>query len=408
MHKKILIAALILGMVLTACGPAVQEQTTQEIPTEQPTQLAATESTQATTEPTQAATVPDTIKIGFVAPLTTANALMGWSMQQGAQLAAQEINDAGGINGVPLELIIEDNSNTADVAVNAINRVLSENPVALILGSTSAQTLAMEPIILENTLPTIIMGSSPSLTDQGNPWVFATRADDGFAATAAVKFAVEDLGAKKVGIFHAAEEFGTSVAPIIISALAEYGLEPAAVVSAPSTDKDYSAQLLELQAADVDVILVWVLPAPGILLARQMKQLGMDTPVVANPVFGLSQVLVLMTPEELAGIYSMTDCVPSQSTDEKILAFVQAYKDRTGTTPDLFGALSYDSVKLFADVITQVGTDLAAIQAGLFAVTGWPGVCHNYSFDAKGRGGYDISTVDISTGTLKVVGTVSK
>lgn len=401
MHKKFLLAALILGMVLTACGPAVQEQPAQETQTDQPTQSVAI-------EPTQVAVVPDTIKIGFIVPLTTANALIGWSMQQGAQLAAQEINDAGGINGIPLELLIEDNSNTNEVAVNALNRVLSENPVALILGSTSAQTLAMEPIIQENTLPTFVMGSSPSLTDQGNPWVFATRADDGFAAIAAVKFAVEDLEAKRVGIFHAAEEFGTSVAPIIVSALAEYGMVPVAVVSAPSTDKDYSAQLLELQAANVDVILVWVLPAAGILLARQMKQLGMDTPVVANPVFGLTQVLALMTPEELAGIYSMTDCVPSQSKDEKILAFSQAYKDRSSTIPDLFGGISYDSVKLFADVIAQVGTDPAAIQAALAATKGWPGVCHKYSFDDKGRGAFDITTVDVSSGKLVVVGTVSK
>lgn len=351
---------------------------------------------------------PEKIKIGFIVPLTTANALMGWSMQHGAQLAEQEINAAGGINGKPLQLVIEDNAATNEIAVNALNKVMAEKPVALILGSTSSQTMAMSPIIQKAKLTTIIEGSSPTLTGHGNQFLFSTRVTDEFAAIAAVRYAVKDLGKTKIAVFHAAEEFGTSTAPIIVSTLKELGLTPVAVVSAPSTDKDVSAQLLQIKNAGADVILSWVLPAPGILLAQQMKQLKVDVPLVGNPVFALSQVLSLMTPADLKGVYSMTDCVPEQDKDAKVQAFVTAYKARTGVNPDLFGAISYDSVKVLAQVIGKVGSDPDAVRKSLSETKDYPGTCNKYTFDDKGRGAWRIMAVDVASGAPKIVGSVSK
>lgn len=343
------------------------------------------------------------VKFAFIAPLTTANALIGASMKTGAEMAVDELNAAGGIKGRKVQLMMEDNADTNEVAVNALNKVLAEKPAALMLGSTSSQTMAMSPIIQKEKLSTLIQGSSPTLTNHGNPFIFAPRVTDEFAAIGAVRFAVQGLKKQKVAVFHAAEEFGTSVAPVILSELKKLGLEPVAVVAGPSGDKDYTPQLLKIKGSGADVLLVWVLPAPGLLLEQQMKQLQMTIPVVANPVFSLTSVLKLAKPEQLAGTFALTDALPDQSTDPKVQAWTKKYMDKYKDTPDLFAVLSYDSVMILAKIVEKVGADPEAVRKELASLKDYKGMGNTYTADEKGRLAKQMVIVDVSNATLKFV-----
>ncbi len=343
------------------------------------------------------------INFAFIAPLTTANALIGASMKTGAEMAVDELNAAGGIKGRKVQLLMEDNADKNEVAVNALNKVLAEKPAALMLGSTSSQTMAMSPVIQKEKLPTLILGSSPTLTDSGNPFFFAPRVTDEYAAIGAVRFATQVLKKQKVAVFHAAEEFGTSVAPIIIRELKNQGLTPVDVEAGPSGDKDYTPQLLKIKNSGADVLLAWVLPAPGLLLEQQMKQLQMTIPVVANPVFSLTSVLKLAQPGQLAGTYALTDALPDQSTDPKVQAWTKKYMDKYKDTPDLFAALSYDSVMMLAQIVGQVGTDPEAMRKGLASLKDYKGIGNTYTADEKGRLAKQMVIVDVSNGNLKFV-----
>ena len=343
------------------------------------------------------------IKFAFIAPLTTANALIGASMKTGAEMAVDELNAGGGIKGRKVQLLMEDNADTNEVAVNALNKVLAEKPAALMLGSTSSQTMAMSPIIQKEKLSTLILGSSPTLTDHGNPYFFAPRVTDEFAAIGAVRFTVQGLKKQKVAIFHAAEEFGTSVAPVIIRELKNLGLTPVDVEAGPSGDKDYTPQLLKIKNSGADVLLAWVLPAPGLLLEQQMKQLQMTIPVVANPVFSLSSVLKLAKPGQLAGTYALTDALPDQSTDPQVQAWTKKYMDKYKETPDLFAVLSYDSVMMLAQTVGKVGADPEAVRKELASLKDYKGMGNTYTADEKGRLAKQMVIVDVSNANLKFV-----
>ncbi len=343
------------------------------------------------------------IKFAFVAPLTTANALIGASMKTGAELAVADLNAAGGIKGRKVELLMEDNADTNEVAVNALNKALAEKPAALVFGSTSSQTMAMSPIVQKEKVPTLILGSSPSITNAGNPYFFAPRVTDEFAAIAAVRFTTQVLKKQKVAIFYAAEEFGTAVLPIIVKELKNQGLTAVDAEAGPSADKDYTPQLLKIKNSGADVLLAWVLPAPGLLLEQQMKQLQITIPVVANPVFSLSSVLKLAQPGQLAGTYALTDALPDQSTDPKVQAWTKKYMDKYKDPPDLFAALSYDSVMMLSQIITQVGTDSEAVRKGLASLKDYKGVGNSYTADEKGRLAKQMVIVDVSDAKLKFV-----
>ncbi len=347
------------------------------------------------------------INFAFVVPLTTANALIGASMKTGAEMAVDDLNAGGGIKGRKVQLLMEDNADTNEVAVNALNKALADKPAALVVGSTSSQTMAMSPIIQKEKLPTLILGSSPTLTNSGNPYFFAPRVTDEYAAIAAVRFTTQVLKKQKVAIFYAAEEFGTAVLPIITRELKNQGLTPVDAEAGPSGDKDYTPQLLKIKNSGAEVLLAWVLPAPGLLLEQQMKQLQITIPVVANPVFSLTSVLKLAQPGQLAGTYALTDALPDQSNDPTVQAWTKKYMDKYKNTPDLFAALSYDSVMMLAQIMGQVGTDSEAVRKGLAALKDYKGMGNTYTADEKGRLAKQMVIVDVSSGSLKFVQTVA-
>lgn len=355
--------------------------------------------------PAGAQTSKEPIRIGFIAPLSTANAFIGESMKRGAEFARDALNARGGIGGRKVELVVNDNANTNEAAVNALNKTLNERPVALILGSTSAQTLAMSPTIKATGVPTLILGSSPKLTDHGNDWIFATRVTDAVAAEAAVKYAVT-MGKRKIAVFHAAEEFGTSVAPVIQEALTRYRLEPVAVVSAPSSDKDFSGQLLQVKKSGADVLLMWLLPAPGLLALKQMQQLSMDLPVVANPIFALTAVVNIMDASLTKNVITLSDSVPDKSSDPKVKAWVADYQTQFKAPPDLFSAMAYDSVMLIAQTVAAGGDAASAVKKGLETTKGYQGIGNVYTADAKRRLAHDMVIVDLKDKQMKILETV--
>ena len=155
--------------------------------------------------PTHAA---DPIKIGMVIPLTGSIAESGKYGIQGAKLAIEEINKAGGVLGRPLELVIEDDQSANPSTILAFNKLAGDNDIVAFLGPTrSTQIQAMSPAVQKAGKPVMIGGTDPKLTLAGNPWLFRFRPNDSYTVRVMSDFGSNALGKKKWAVVYATDAF---------------------------------------------------------------------------------------------------------------------------------------------------------------------------------------------------------
>src|SRR5713226_3410407 len=158
-----------------------------------------------------AAQAADPIKVGMVAPLTGPGAESGRFQTQGAKLAADEVNKAGGVLGRPLELVIEDDQTTNPSTILAFTKLVGDKDIVAFLGPTrSTQIQSIAPSVQEAAKPVMIGGTDPALTHAGNPWLFRFRPNDTYTVRVMADFGTNTLGKKKWAIVHATDAFGTS------------------------------------------------------------------------------------------------------------------------------------------------------------------------------------------------------
>ena len=224
----------------------------------------------------------DPIKIGASISLTTAFAMGGLQQKSGIELAVEEANAAGGVPGKgdnrKVEVVYGDNAMSPTTAINALNRVLSDNPVAVLLSIRGTHVLPQLPLLLKAKVPGLTLTGVMKVTKQNNPYIFRFFPHDGMNKPPLIKYIVEKAGKKRIGVFFSAEDYGTSGRDETIATLKSLGLEPVAVESHQPTDKDFSAQLDKFKDAKADIIFLQTFQAPSALILKQARQLGLNIP----------------------------------------------------------------------------------------------------------------------------------
>lgn len=303
----------------------------------------------------------DVIKIGVLHSRTSPFAMLGVQQINAAIMAADEINAKGGIKGKKVELIIEDSSNSNTVAVSGLNRILRDKPAALMAPIWATQLFALFPIIEKEGIPSLSTSGTRKLTQVGNKWYFRYFPHDGYTKRAYTEFALDVLGAKKVGIIHVANEYGMSGRDLIIDTLSKRGLKPVAVESHNAPDKDMSAQLLNLKKAGADVVISQAHVADTALILKQQRQLGITMPHVASSAASMPGTLALLDGPDVDGIYVETSAVPGFDPNPKVKAWVAGFKSKFNLDPDVFAILYYDTINMLFKAIEEAGPDREAI-----------------------------------------------
>jgi len=176
---------------------------------------------------TQAA---DTIKLGLVAESSGANAEAGIYQINGAKMAVEEVNAAGGVLGRQFELKIEDNQSTNPGSVLALSKLTSPGDLTALIGSIrSTQIQAMGPTVMKTGIPMIMGGTDYTLTHTNNPWLFRARPNDGYSARVIADYGVNTLKLKKWAVMHATDAFGNGGKNNLVEALKELGITPVTI-----------------------------------------------------------------------------------------------------------------------------------------------------------------------------------
>ena len=372
--KKLVSLGLVAVMAasLTACGGKSDNGTTT---------AGTAETTAAADAGTAEQTAGGSFKLGGIGPITGATAIYGQAVMNGAELAINEINAAGGVLGKQLELYVADDGGLADTGINATNLIASQGVVAQVGPNLSGLALAVEGIVSEAGYPMLVGATSPKLvTEVDNEWLFRIRASDSIQAELAAVYATENLGCKKIGLFTNSNDYGTGARTVAEAYFKEHGIDY--VTEEHNTgDTDMTSQILKLMNEGVDCVIVWTDDAETALAARQFYDLGLDVPVIGSTSISTPQVNELCEPEWLDNWYSCTDFTTSNPS-EIVQNFVENFKAAYGEEPELYATTYYGSIYIVADAIGRAGsTDPAAIRDALAATEGLEGPLATYTAD---------------------------
>ncbi len=315
----------------------------------------------------------DSIKVGVNLELSGGVASYGESLASGIDLAVDEINKNGGVDGKKLELIKVDNKSDAAEATNGAIKLTSQDKVAAIIGAaTSGDTVAQAEIANGNkTVLLTPSGTAPNVTvnDKGklNEFVFRTSFIDPFQGTVAANFATKELKVKNAAIFEdSASDYAKGLAASFKETFEKAGGKVVAEEAYVGKDTDFRATLTRIKAKNPEFIFI-----PGFyeevgLIVKQARELGIDVPLVGADGWDSPKLIELAGAEALNNSFITTHYSP-EDPDQKIQKFVSAYKEKNGgNLPNAFNALGYDTVYLLADAIKRAGsTDSTKIKDAL-------------------------------------------
>ncbi|MEK4630403.1 MAG: ABC transporter substrate-binding protein [Solibacillus sp.] len=317
----------------------------------------------------------DVIKIGANLELSGGVASYGSSINDGAKLAVEEINAAGGIDGKKIKLVAVDNkSETAEATAAATRLAEQEKVVAMLAPATSGNSVATVQIAKQHKVPIVTAsGTAPNVTvnDDGsvNEYAFRTCFIDPFQGTVAANFATNELGVKNVAIFaDNASDYAKGLAASFKETVEANGGTVVAEEAYVAKDVDFKSQLTNIKGKNPDFIFI-----PGYyeevgLIVKQARELGINAPLMGADGWDSPTLVDLAGAEALNNTF-ITNHYSSEDPDAKIQGFVEAFKAEYNQAPNAFHALGYDSIYFIVDAIKRVDGEITgeAIQKQLAA-----------------------------------------
>jgi branched-chain amino acid transport system substrate-binding protein len=302
----------------------------------------------------------DVIKIGANLELSGGVASYGNSAADGVELAFEEINKKGGIDGKKLKLVKVDNKSDAAEATNGAIKLISQDQVVAIIGaSTSTNTLAQVQVAQDNKVPLITpTGTNPTITNKDgkvNEYVFRTCFIDPFQGTVAAKFALDELKVKNAAvIIDTSSDYSKGLASAFKKSFEENGGKIVGEEAYVAKDTDFRATLTRIKSANPEFIFL-----PGYyeevgLIVKQARELGINVPIMGGDGWDSPTLVEIAGPEALNNTF-ITNHYSANDPDEKIQSFVKAFKEKYNKTPDGFAALGYDTAYFIADAIKRAG-----------------------------------------------------
>lgn len=317
----------------------------------------------------------DEIKIGANLELSGAVATYGASINDGAKLAIEEINAAGGVDGKKIKYIPVDNkSETAEATSAAIRLAEQEKVVAMLAPATSGNSVATVQIANKHKVPMVTgSGTAPNVTvnDDGsiNEYAFRTCFIDPFQGTVAANFASNELGAKNVAIYaDNASDYAKGLAKSFKETIEANGGTVVIEEAYVAKDVDFKSTLTNIKGKNPDFIFI-----PGYyeevgLIVKQARDLGINVPLMGADGWDSPTLVELAGADALNNTF-ITNHYSSEDPDATIQKFVEAFKAEYNEAPNAFHALGYDSIYFIVDAIKRVDGDITgeSIQKALAA-----------------------------------------
>ncbi|MBY2937046.1 MULTISPECIES: ABC transporter substrate-binding protein [Rhizobium] len=303
-----------------------------------------------------------TIKLGLVAPMSGPNARYGAFSMHGAELAVKDINDAGGIDGMKIELLNADSQGTPVEGVSAARRLIDQDGVDFIIGDVSSSvTLAIQPVAEDAEVLLLNAASSnPKITYQagvgGFKWTYRNYPTDENRALIVAKYAAEQRGFTKFAVLSVDSDYGRSAITFTKKYLPDFKGEILSEDYYKEGEVDFRSVLAKIRDNGAQAIIMYGLADTTPIIARQMIELGIAGKVtlIGNGEFNTEKT-IKSAPSALEGAVEAAAWLPQFDSPES-KAFVEKFTATYNEAPNNHAYVHWDTVNLLAAAIKQAGS----------------------------------------------------
>ncbi|HSR14097.1 MAG TPA: ABC transporter substrate-binding protein, partial [Thermodesulfobacteriota bacterium] len=355
------------------------------------------------------------IKLGAFFDLTGTSSAIGTPTKLVAEMVVKKINDEGGINGRPLQLVIADDEGDPTKAAIIAKKFIESDKVAAIIGPTRTDTgMAAKPIIEQAKVPTFMcVGGDPVITVAPFKWTFKSPQRTSVAVKKTYEY-MKKKGIQKIAIITSADGFGRDGKNWLEKLAAEYGLKIIASESFQANDNDMTAQLIKIKAASSDATICWTIGKAGSVVAKNARQLAMQSPLyqchgLPDPIYiklaGEASEGNIMPSTKLMVAAQLPDSDPQK---KGILEFIRLYQDVYKYDKQFpintHSGYAWDAIYMMANAMKKAGTENEKLRDALESTKNYVGVSGIYNLSAEDHNGLGTDSmvmVQISGGQWK-------
>lgn len=316
----------------------------------------------------------DTVKIGFVGPIMATVSVatggkshteaLGLKMLQGAQLAVEQANTAGGYHArqIPFELVVKNDNGLWGATGSEIVNLAYRDKVWAILGTVDgANTHIAIRVALKIEIPMMNSGDlDPTLMETNIPWIIRCVGDDRQQCYMLVDYLYQKLKLERVGIIRASNRYGRFGVREINDGSRRMGRPVAIEMAYKLGTEDFSLQLERIRAANVQAVIHWGDATDGAMILNQMRAMGMTQPYFACDRC-LSEDFLKIAGDNAEGVICTYPWNPDRQ-DEKLETFRAAFRERFGDEPETYAAHTYDGLNMLIWAIQTAGLNRAKIR----------------------------------------------
>ena len=301
----------------------------------------------------------DTIKVGANFELTGNVANYGNATIEGLQLAIEEANEAGGINGKKIELVSVDDKSEAAESINAATKLISDDDVKIIVGpATTGLVLAETQTATDAKVPIIApCATSPEATVENGkvkPYVFRSCFIDPQQGEVMATFAAKELKAKTAVIYvDNSSDYSKNLAKVFKEKFEAAGGKVVMEEAFLQKDQDFKATLTKLKTANADVMFVPAYYEEVGKIVKQAREMGINSAILGTDGWDDTKVVDIAGADALNNTFFSTHY---SEKDAEVQGFIEAYKKKYNRAPNVFAALGYDAGKMLVDALKRAGS----------------------------------------------------
>ncbi len=313
----------------------------------------------------------DTYKVGYLASQTGPYTALGLASLQGAQLKVKQINDAGGINGKMIELIVVDDKGTStDTALGAQKLIEVEGVVTLASATATALSNACIPILNDNETPGLIVSGTGLVLDQLGAWAFKPSSIESDYMPLPLKYLRDDMGATTIGAMIENSGYGQGGATYLPGVAADLGMTVVETQQFDPGATDMTPQLANIKASGAESMLIWGSGPAGALAIKQAREMGLMIPIATTPAqSALPYYNAFKDAYEMAPSVACLDNKPTvwqqlpDSDPDKAMCrdFEAQYSAEYGSIPGIYEAIGYSFITFIADGLQRANPDISDI-----------------------------------------------
>ncbi len=329
----------------------------------------------------------DTIKIGLIASLTGELQPWGEDSKRGVELAVEEFNKAGGLDGKPVQLLVEDSASKPESGKSATQKLIGEDQVVAVLGEVSSGiTIQAADVCQETGVPLVAVGATRVDLTQKGAAVFRACFTDNFQGAAMAKFAYEDLGLRNVAVLTDKKQpYSVGLSDVFKKAFESFGGKIATEEFYEQGNIDFKAQLTNIKSVSPDGLFCSGYFNEVGPIARQRESIGLNVPMIGGDGWDSTQLIASGGTGILGGYflnhYHNSD--QRQEVQDFVTKFQAKYKQPPATA---MGALGYDAALIVLDALKRAESlNSRALMNAIQSTKGLKGVSGDLSIGEDGN-----------------------